>query len=419
MKRPLVFLLAAVAMGGPVVGGEPVLTLAFPNLVFDDAATAAAVVPDGTGRVVVALQRGQVKVLPKDRKAGEATMFLDFRERMKEETEFEEGLHGLVFHPRFKENRKFYLCYSQRSPRRTVLSEMRVAEGEEFRADSRTERVLLEYPHPLGNHWGGGLAFGRDGKLYVGIGDGGLRDDPYRLGQNLWSLHGKILRLDVDGRTGGLGYGIPADNPFADRQEVRGEIWAIGFRNPWGMAFDRKTGRLWCADVGQEKWEEVNVIRKGENYGWGERDGPERMAARQGEPEAAGPFVDPAHAYGHEEGISITGGYVYRGKRLPAMQGRYLFGDWGMGKLWSLGWDEAAGKVTDVKLMFAKDGTAYPGFNPTAIASDGRGEPLIFSHYPSVIFTLREPGSLANAEEGEEEAHDDEEIVVGDDGLPI
>ncbi len=406
---------------------EPVLDLAYPALTFDDNATAAAVVPDGSGRVVVALQRGQIRVLPQDRNAAEAVMFLDLREKLKEETEFEEGLHGLAFHPQFKTSRKLYLCYTQRGPRRTVLSEVMVPEVGDFRGDLRTERVLLEYPHPLANHWGGGLAFGPDGYLYVGIGDGGLRDDPYRLGQNLWSLHGKILRLDVDGRSAGLAYRIPADNPFADRQEVRGEIWALGFRNPWGMAFDRKTGHLWCADVGQDKWEEVNVIRRGGNYGWSERDGPERLAAKEALPAEKGPFVDPVHSYPHLEGISVTGGFVYRGKRVPSLQGRYLFGDWGMGKLWSLSRDGKTGRAADVKLLFEKDKDNHPGFNPTAITRDARGEPLIFSHYPSVIYTLRDPESLANADETDEDEPElispGEEPTVpevgGDEPLPI
>ncbi|RYD24605.1 MAG: hypothetical protein EOP87_25815, partial [Verrucomicrobiaceae bacterium] len=324
------------------------LVPAFPRLTFDDNATASAIVPGANGRVVVALQRGQMRVLPEDRNSAEAPMFLDLREKMKEETDFEEGLHGIAFHPRFAETRRVYVCYSQRGPRRTVLSEFMVPEGDVFQADARSERIVLEYPHPLGNHWGGGIAFGPEGFLYVGIGDGGLRDDPYRLSQNLWSLHGKILRLDVDKRSAGLGYGIPTDNPFADKQEVRGEIWASGFRNPWGMAFDAVSGALWCADVGQDKWEEINLVKKGGNYGWSERDGPERFEPRAATAQEAGPFVEPLYSYPHTVGISITGGYVYRGGRLTGMKDHYLFGDWGMGKIWIMAPTGDAGGTPEV-----------------------------------------------------------------------
>jgi len=406
--RPAVFCLGAAILTSAAVAQEvslrpevPLrLVRAFPNLTFDDNAAAAAVTPDAAKRTVVALQRGQLRVLPEDREATEAPLFLDLREKMKEETEFEEGVHGLAFHPNFASTRRVYLCYSQRGPRRTVLSEFVVPEGSELRADPRTERVILEYPHPLGNHWGGGIAFGPDGLLYVAIGDGGLRDDPYRLGQNLWALHGKILRLDVDGRSAGLAYRIPPDNPFGARQETRDEIYAYGLRNPWGMSFDRETGTLWCGDVGQDRWEEVNVIKPGGNYGWSERDGPGRLTAREAAPEEGGPYIDPIHAYPHEEGISITGGFVYRGARLSSLQGQYLFGDWGMGKLWALSWNPATVTSTGVRPVFLPEGDLK--INPTVISRDADGEPLIFSHSPSVIYTLEEQPVLAESEVTEE-----------------
>ena len=402
------FCLGTAMMIGPAAAQEPSarpesplrLVRAYPNLTFDDNAAAAAVTPDAAKRTVVALQRGQLRVLPQDREASEAPLFLDLREKMKEETEFEEGVHGLAFHPNFASTRRVYLCYSQRGPRRTVLSEFVVPEGSELRTDPRTERVILEYPHPLGNHWGGGIAFGPDGMLYVAIGDGGLRDDPYRLGQNLWSLHGKILRLDVDGRSAGLAYRIPPDNPFGERQETRDEIYAYGLRNPWGMSFDRETGTLWCGDVGQDHWEEVNVIKAGGNYGWSERDGPGRLTAREAAPEEGGPYIDPIHAYGHEEGISITGGFVYRGSRLPSLQGQYIFGDWGMGKIWGLSWDPSTVTTTAIRPIFLPEGDLR--INPTVITRDADGEPLIFSHSPSVIYTLEEQTVLAESEVAED-----------------
>ncbi|MDB6080319.1 MAG: hypothetical protein JWO82_4066 [Akkermansiaceae bacterium] len=383
------------------------LVPAFPNLTFDDNATASAVVPDGSRRVVVALQRGEVRILPEDRRGTEAPLFMDLRAKLKEETDFEEGLHGLAFHPRFAKERRVYVCYTQQGPRRTVLSEFVVPEGESFQADMRSERVLMEVPHPQTTHWSGCITFGPDGYLYLSIGDGGLRDDPYRMGQNLWALHGKILRLDVDGRTGALPYGIPEDNPFVKKAEIRSEIWASGLRNPWGLSFDRQTRTLWCADVGQDRWEEVNLIKPGANYGWSEREGPARFISREKVAEEGGPFTDPVYAYPHTDGISITGGFVYRGRRLSSLQGQYLFGDWGMGKVWSMSWNAETGASTGVQLLYAK-GEDYPGFNPTVISRDSHGEPLIFSHCPSVIYTLEEPHALAG---GESESDDTGEAV--------
>ncbi len=381
------------------------LVRAYPHLEFDDNATALAIAPDSPPRAVVAFQRGQVRVLPEDRLGAEAPLFLDLRETMREETDFEEGLHGLAFHPKFATQRRVYVCYSQRGPRRTVLSEFIVPEGEEFRADRRSERVLLEYPHPLGFHWSGCLAFGPDGFLYVSLGDGGLRDDPYRLAQNLWSLHAKILRLDVDGRSAGLAYRIPPDNPFAGQQEVRGEIWATGLRNVWGLAFDVPTGTLWCGDVGQDLWEEVNVIQRGGNYGWSEREGAARFVTRAKAPEEGGPFIDPIYSYLHTRGISIVGGYVYRANRLGRLRGKYLFGDWGRGKVWALSWKLDAPTATDVVMLHERIGEE-PRFNPTVIGPDAAGEPLIFSHSPSVIYTLAEPPGFVEADSPTDPAGD-------------
>lgn len=402
MKLPFPLIVSATLLGAaqPVLAwGAPQVNLvpAFPNLTLDDNATASAVVPDGSRRIVVALQRGEIRILPESRSGTEAPLFMDLRNRLKDETDFEEGLHGLAFHPRFAKERRVYVCYTQQGPRRTVLSEFVVPEGEAFQADLRTERVLMEIPHPQTTHWSGCLAFGPDGYLYLSVGDGGLRDDPYRMSQNFWALHGKILRIDVDGRTGSLPYGIPEDNPFVKKAEIRSEIWASGLRNPWGLSFDRQTKTLWCADVGQDRWEEVNLIKPGANYGWSEREGPARLISRENTAEEGGPYTDPVYAYPHTEGISITGGFVYRGRRLPSLQGQYLFGDWGMGKVWAMSWNPETGASTGVQPLYTK-GPDYPGFNPTVISRDSHGEPLIFSHFPSVIFTLEEPDVLAGGE---------------------
>jgi quinoprotein glucose dehydrogenase len=405
-------------------GGALHLVPAYPNLVFDDAATALAIVADGNSkRMVVALQKGQVRLLPQNRNSGEAPLFLDLREKIEGQYSFEDGLHGLAFHPAFATERRVYLCYSRLEPRRTVLSEFQVPAGADLKADPASERILFEYQHPLGNHWGGGITFGPDGFLYAGIGDGGIRSDPYRLGQNLWSLHGKILRIDVDRRSPGLAYGIPADNPFTGQQEVRDEIWAYGIRNPWGMSFDKPTGNLWCADVGQDTWEEVNLIQKGGNYGWSEREGPSRFVERKQPPEEDKAFIEPVCSYPRSEGISITGGYIYRGKRLRGLQGNYLFGDWGLGKVWSLVLESKTVTNTGVRQLYASSPDS-PRFNPTVIAPDEAGEPLLFSHNPSMIYTLEAPPLLADAESPEEtpaeETPDPENsIEASPEGVPI
>lgn len=403
MHMNFTLLATGLAFCGMAAAAEYPLQLApaYPGLVFDDNATALAVVP-GQAAMVVAFQRGQIRVLPEDRNATDAPVFLDLRERMKTETGFEDGLHGLAFHPDFAKQRRVFACYTQSSPRRTVLSEFAVPEGS-LRAAADSERILLEFPQPMGNHWGGGIAFGPDGCLYLGIGDGGLRDDPYRLGQNLWTLHGKILRLDVNGSGPGLAYRIPEDNPFADKQEVRGEIWASGLRNPWGMSFDKATRTLWCADVGQDTFEEVNLIKRGGNYGWSEREGPQRFATRTGD-EPVG-LTDPIHSYGRSEGLCIIGGFVYRGKRLRSLQGGYLFGDWAAGKVWSLSWNPKTGTAGDVRQLYTSTPDS-PRFNPTVIAADTQGEPLLFAHSPSVIFTLERPQLLADTEDTDETPQD-------------
>lgn len=352
-----------------------------------DSPVAMAVMPLPEPRHAIMQQRGEIWVLPQDEILGTPERFLDFREQLKKVVLFEEGFHGMAFHPDFAQNGKFYLSYSTVEPRRTVISEMRTVEGNPLQADPGTERVLLELPHIMANHFAGGLAFGPDEKLYITIGDGGMRDDPYRLAQNPFSLHGKMLRIDVDERTGNLPYGIPKDNPFADNQEWRPEIWALGLRNPWGFAFDRVTGQLWLADVGQDIWEEVNLIKKGRNYGWSDRDGP-RPA-----PFHAAPFLperkyeEPVFAYMHSEGVSITGGFMYRGERLPRLQGCYIYGDWGFGTLSALRYEQDSGAVQERFTLHRRPENAETPFNPTMISEDVAGEIIILSQEGNV-YTL-------------------------------
>lgn len=345
---------------------------------FDSPVALSAALPDSGGEQILALQRGEFCAVKLDG-SGQWRSFLDFRPRMAGIVLFEEGVHGIALHPQFEKNRLFYLSYTQNDPRRTVISEMRATEGEAPTALPETERVLLEIPQPLADHWGGHITFGPDGHLYIALGDGGLRSDPYRLAQNPWVLHGKILRLDVNTRSGRLPYGIPADNPFAQEQTVRPEIFALGFRNPWGLAFDPHTGHLWCADVGQDLWEEINLVKKGANYGWSDRDGPTTPDFHPQPLIPGTATTDPVHAYTRlrGEGLCIVGGHTYRGEKMPALQGMYLFADWGYGTVWSLQMDALNERATRRLVLHRRAESTK--LNPTLITPDAEGEPILLS----------------------------------------
>jgi glucose/arabinose dehydrogenase len=244
--------------------------------------------------------------------------------------------------------------YSQKptreKPHVTVVSRFHAAKDDPDRADPDSEEILLSIEHPYWNHKGGTVVFGPDGYLYVGLGDGGKRDDPHENGQNLKTLLGSILRIDVDGKDPGLAYAIPKDNPFAGRNDgSRGEIWAYGIRNVWRIAFDRETGDLWAADVGQDMWEEIDLVVKGGNYGWNLREGMHRFQSRENPNSKGSPprpeLIEPIWEYHHDVGKSITGGNVYRGKGVPELEGAYLYADYVTGQLWALWYDRAKKQV--------------------------------------------------------------------------
>ncbi len=249
----------------------------------------------------------------------------------------EEGLLGLAFSPMFADNGRFYVYYSATKPRRSVLSRFEVTS--DGLADPESEEVVLEVGQPFPNHNGGMITFGPDGMLYVGLGDGGSAGDPHRNGQNPETLLGTILRIDPEQPAEGAPYAIPADNPFVGEPEARGEAWAYGLRNPWRFSFDRATGDLWVGDVGQNALEEVDIVHAGANYGWNVMEGSTcfRSASCDGDD-----FQGPIAEYGRNLGCSITGGYVYRGKRLPALNGVYLYADFCSGRIWGLRYDGTA-----------------------------------------------------------------------------
>ncbi|MEO1617626.1 MAG: family 16 glycoside hydrolase [Planctomycetota bacterium] len=334
--------------------------LAFPNLKWDEwepvdengkvrelrlmELTAA---DDGSGRLFAVSQYGEIWAFQNDPQVSKSSMFLDLRGNVKDfkaSGANEEGLLGLAFHPEYKSNGKFYVYYTHPTDKKSILSQFTVSSDDPNRADPSSETVVMEIDQPFANHNGGSIEFGPDGYLYIGLGDGGSRNDPVASGQDLSQLLGSILRIDVDGGSDQLAYGIPDDNPFTKVADARGEIFAHGMRNPWRLAFDSKTGDLWVGDVGQELWEEVNVIVKGGNYGWSDREGMSNFGNRPPVPGVSSP-IDPVWQYDHRIGRSITGGRVYRSTRMPQLNGKYLYADYVSGVVWALTFDPATKKV--------------------------------------------------------------------------
>ena len=290
---------------------------------------------DGSGRLFVVEQTGRIRVI----KNGVLlpTPFLDVSSKIS--TGGERGLLGLAFHPSFRTNGKFYVNYT-RTNGFTLVVEYRVSPTNADIANPATARAIIQVAQPYANHNGGMIAFA-GGYLYIGMGDGGSGGDPGNRAQNLDSLLGKMLRIDVNGSVGTRHYRIPASNPYVGRAG-RDEIWSRGLRNPWRFSFDRRTGDLWIGDVGQNRYEEVDRAKvttastsrgRGMNFGWRQLEGshcynPATGCARAGK-------AYPAIEYSHAEGCAVTGGYVYRGAAIPALYGRYVFGDFCSGTIWT------------------------------------------------------------------------------------
>ena len=323
---------------------------------------------DGSNRFFVGTQRGAIYVVPKDANDSQAKLFLDIRDKVHNwNKDNEEGLLGMAFHPEYKTNGLFYVYYSSAAePRVSIVSRFNVYTDNPNLADSTSEQIVMKIPQPFSNHNGGSIAFGPDGYLYIALGDGGGRNDPLGHGQNLSTLMGSILRIDVNNPQDERNYSIPQDNPFVQREGAQPEIYAYGFRNVWRMTFDRQTGDLWAADVGQDFWEEINVVRKGGNYGWSVREASYPFNNKpQHVPDEP---LAPVWEYDHQIGKSITGGYVYRGTRLPELQGRYVYADFISGRIWALQYDASAGRVT------SNMGIASTGFPVLAFGEDEAGE---------------------------------------------
>jgi len=309
---------------------------AFPNLSFQDP-VGIYHSGDNTNRIFVLEQEGRIKVFNNNPSVTNSTTFLDIRSIVDQDGGYtEEGLLGLAFHPNYNENGYFFINYTEHNPRRNVIARYSVSDNNPNQADVGSSFIILEVNQPYTNHNGGQLSFGPDGFLYIIFGDGGSSGDPLGHGQNLSTLLGSLIRIDVDNPSDGLNYGIPSDNPFIIPLAARDEIYAYGLRNMWRFSWDFETGLLWGADVGQNAYEEIDIIYSGLNYGWN------TMEANHCYPigsncntEGLEPPIWEYELY--VDGVcSITGGYVYRGSELYNLTGKYIYGDWCTGDIWAL-----------------------------------------------------------------------------------
>ena len=299
--------------------------------------------PDNNDLVYIAEQSGRIVELDRSKDPVTTSTWLDYRDPVNDQFN-EQGLLSMAFHPKFATDRRVFLYYSAESPMREVLASMKV--GDDGKPDPKTATIILEQPSFEWNHNGGTVLFGPDGMLYLSFGDGGSGNDPWGHGQDMNTWLAKVIRIDVDRVEAGQTYSVPADNPFVGQAGIKPEIWASGLRNVWRMSFDRSTGDLWGGDVGQNKWEEIDLILKGKNYGWRPREGRHATRGVKDASDDASRFEEPVAEYDHSEGISVTGGFVYRGTKHPSMQGIYLYGDYQYGTVWGLRYDTKANMLT-------------------------------------------------------------------------
>jgi glucose/arabinose dehydrogenase len=351
--------------------------------------------PDGSGRFFIVYQPGKILIVKKGSDGADAKEFLNIVDRHPF-FENEDGLMSIAFHPGFKTNGLFYIYYNQQNspdqhsqplnfPYRSVISEFKVSATDPDKADMGSERIMLEVPQPFWNHKGGELAFGPDGYLYLGLGDGGLANDPFGSGQSTGTLLAKMLRIDVNSRgtardanhSHELQYGIPGDNPFVNEKNARHEIFAYGLRNPWRYSFDRQTGDLWVGDVGQDLWEEVDLVTNGGNYGWSVRESAHPFKPGPAGAQYAEPVMEYAHRQNmqpegmfpdHPTGQCVIGGYIYRGEKYPALKGVYIYCDYSPGNIYGFRYDRATQKVTEHGTLLRQPKSI------TSFAEDADGE---------------------------------------------
>jgi glucose/arabinose dehydrogenase len=336
---------------------------------------------DGTGRLYITQQSGEIRVAEANGKLYSAP-FLDVATRWDAEL----GLLGLAFDPHYKTNGLFYISYSN-TDGDTIIARYHVDDGNPLRADPDSAQTILkiDQPRPLRpEHKSGMLAFGPDGYLYIGVGDGGL-GAPSANGQRLDTILGKILRIDVEHTSPGKAYAIPPTNPFVAKQGAAPEIWAYGVRNPWRFSFDRLTHNLYIGDVGELTNEEIDFqpasSKGGENYGWSQFEGPQCMVSNCAPLTS---YSGPITSYRHGGDVcAIAGGYVYRGKQSPALQGIYVYGDWCSGRIWGLNTDgNAPGKPAQVRLLLDTD------LSLSAFGEDDAGEVYALDLHTGIAYRL-------------------------------
>jgi glucose/arabinose dehydrogenase len=358
--------LAVISQAAPAVALQPVAS---------GFSSPVSIAHAGDSRLFVVEQAGTIRIFDGTRIL--PTAFLDIRSLVR--SGGEQGLLGLAFHPHYRENGFFYVNYTNGGGD-TVIARYRVSASDPDHADSGSARQILLVGQPFSNHNGGQLQFGPDGYLYIGLGDGGSGNDPGNRAQNLGDLLGKILRIDVDGSAP---YAVPPSNPFVNRSGAQAEIWALGLRNPWRFSFDRLTGDLWIADVGQGSFEEVDFQPAtsigGENYGWRRMEGTHCHIPSSSCND--GTLVLPVIEYDHSGGsCSVTGGYVYRGTRSPRLNGTYVYADYCTGRIFGAVRD-AAGGLTSRRLVDS-------GFNVSTFGEDAAGEIYVANYRNGALFRI-------------------------------
>ncbi len=295
--------------------------------------------------------------------------FLDIEDRVR--AGGERGLLGMALSPDFDNNGYFYVSYTST----TGDSVISLFSSRDLVADASSEKIVLTVEQPYSNHNGGQISFGPDGFLYIGLGDGGSGGDPRQHGQNTNTLLGALLRIDVSNNDGS--YSIPDDNPFSNTTS-RPEIFAYGLRNPWRWSFDKKNGELWLADVGQNAWEEINIVVNGGNYGWNILEGNSCYLNDDCDKSA---YESPIYVYSHDEGYAVTGGYVYRGSSIPALEGHYVYGDYVSKKIWALKRDDNNSVINTLLLN--------TDLNISAFAEDNQGNLFVIGHQQGKVFKLK------------------------------
>ena len=342
---------------------------AFPNLTFNDP-VGIYTAGDESNRIFVIEQPGRIKVFENNSSTTTTDMFLDITSIVDQDGGYtEEGLLGLAFHPDYSENGYFYVNYTDYGPRRNVIARYSVSSDNPNQANYESALIIMEVNQPYSNHNGGQTSFGPDGYLYIAFGDGGSSGDPLHNGQDLSTLLATIVRIDVDNPSNTLNYGIPSDNPFINYNNARPEIYAYGLRNMWRFSWDPITGYLWGADVGQNSYEEIDIIESGLNYGWNTMEAnhcfpPGTNCNSEG-------FEPPVWEYElYVDGVcSITGGFVYRGDTLFSLQGKYIYGDWCTGDIWALTYNQDGNHINEHLLV--------TGINITTFGLDEQNELLL------------------------------------------